>query len=259
MIDGEAVEVRVLTRIVAELADLLGEIDASLSADARESPRWEIAGMSRPEPARTVTKLRRATGAPDGGREAAAACVAGVRSLGERPARPPFFSDEALRHVDRIAHLSIPVRIEVAAANPSGGPDRTSVFPIAGTNAIAALSRGDGDGGYEEYGSVEGPAEALDTRGEPYFTVRDALAGLAVRCYFGEHEREEVARAVAGRRIVSVNGMLHRDRAGRTRRIGPVRSVAVIDEPLPGEWASPAGLFRGIGDTQAYLRDIRGG
>ena len=58
MIDGEAVEVRVLTRIVAELADLLGEIDASLSADAQENPRWEIAGMSRPDSARTVTKLR---------------------------------------------------------------------------------------------------------------------------------------------------------------------------------------------------------
>lgn len=55
-----------------------------------------------------------------------------------------------------------------------------------------------------------------------------------------------------------MGGILHHDQAGRPQRISPVRSFAVIDEPLPGEWVSPAGLFAGIGDTQEYLRSIRG-
>ena len=88
--------------------------------------------------------------------------------------------------------------------------------------------------------------------------MRDALTGIAVRCYFGEREREDAARAVAGKRIVSVEGMLHRDREGRTRRIAPVHSIAVIDEPPQGDLDSLAGIFSGIGDTQAYLRKIRG-
>ena len=71
------------------------------------------------------------------------------------------------------------------------------------------------------HGSAEGPAE--DVRGKPYFTVRGAIAGSAVRCYFGE--REEIALAVAGKRIVSVDGILHRDPDGRRRGSAPcVRS-----------------------------------
>ena len=123
---------------------------------------------------------------------------------------------------------------------------------------IAAVLELDKAGSYEVYGSVEGIAETLDVREEPYCTVSDAITGGAVRCYFGEREREEIALAVAGKRIVSVNGILHRDPAGRPQRISPVHSFAVIDEPLPGEWVSPTGLFAGIGNTQEYLRSIRG-
>ena len=253
-IDGEAAEVRATTRIMATIAALLHDIDASLSADAREEPRWEIAETSRPDPARTVTTLRWAADAPDRGREAAAALVAGVRSLGERPARPPSFSDEALMRFRNMDQKAFYIMLSFES-------DRAIVTPSVVANANAVLASGDGDGnaGYEEYGSAEGPAETLDARAEPYFTVRDALTGVAVRCYFGEDEREAAARAVADRRTVSVEGMLHRDRAGRTRRIAPVRSIAAIDEPPAGDLDSLAGLFGDIGDTQAYLREIRGG
>ena len=52
-------------------------------------------------------------------------------------------------------------------------------------------------------------------RGEQHFTVRCTITGGAVRCYFGERGREEIALAAAGKRIVSVGGILHRDRPGR--------------------------------------------
>ena len=74
-------------------------------------------------------------------------------------------------------------------------------------------------------------------RGKPYFTVRGAIAGSAVRCYFGE--RKEIALAVAGKRIVSVDGTLHRDPDGRPQRISSVRSFAVTGERWPGEWSRP--------------------
>ena len=152
--------------------------------------------------------------------------------------------------------------MEIAGARRSGGQAQALVAPhTAARAAIRAAVPALGPGAakaYAVYGSVEGPAEALDVRGEPYFTVRDAFGGGEVRCYFGDGEREEIALAVAARRIVSVGGILHHDQAGRLQRIDPVRSFAVIDEPLPGEWVSPAGLFAGIGDTQEYLRSIRG-
>ena len=153
-------------------------------------------------------------------------------------------------------NTSIDLHQEIMRLSSEAAFRRTAEFVRA---LVAAMSlERDEAGAYEVYGSVEGPAEALDVRGEPYFTVRDAIGGGAVRCYFGDSEREEVALAVSGKRIVSVGGILHRDQAGRPQRISPVRSFAVIDEPLPGEWVSPAGLFAGIGDTQEYLRSIRG-
>ena len=147
-------------------------------------------------------------------------------------------------------------------AAPSGGQAQALVAPhiavrAAILTAVPALGQSENEA-YAVHGSVEGPAEAIDMRGEPYFTVRDALGGGEVRCYFGDGERKEIALAVAGKRIVSVGGILHRDQDGRPQRIDPVRSFAVIDEPLPGEWVSPAGLFAGIGDTQEYLHSIRG-
>lgn len=170
----------------------------------------------------------------------------------------PAFSDEALK---RVLRLASPTKgragMEIAGEEQSGRQERAIVTPRAAADAAAALEQGE-TGTYKVYGSVEGPAETLDVRGEPYFTVRCAITGAAVRCYFGESEREAIALAVAGKRIVSVGGILHHDQAGRPQRISPVRSFAVIDEPLPWEWVSPAGLFAGIGDTQEYLRSIRG-
>ena len=151
----------------------------------------------------------------------------------------------------------------IEVSNPADPGGASFVTPRTAENAAAALAGAGSAGGkapgYENYGSVEGSAETFDLRGAPFFTVRSMLTGQPVRCYFGEEDREKIAGIVAGKRIVSVDGMLHRDRDGRLRRISPVLSFGVIDDPPSGDLESLAGLFRGIGDTREYLRRIRGG
>ena len=137
-------------------------------------------------------------------------------------------------------------RLAIAFEGPRGRPGR-----VPGEREASP--------GYERYGSVEGPAEALDLHGDPFFTVRDMITGLPVRCYFGDGDREGIAAIVAGRRIVSAEGMLRHGEDGRLLAIRPLRSFAVVDEPLPGDPEDLSGLFAGIGDTRAYLREIRGG
>ena len=259
-IDGDGIELHSLARTVAGFADLLASIGAELASDGAP-PRWEIAGLKYASPARVLTRSRPAESGADIGHEIAAACVEGVRTLGERPERPQGFSDEALERTLDLAKLTGNgiVAIEIADPEDPGGAAR--VTPRTAGNAGAALAGAGsaGDGGYENYGSVEGPAEAFNLHDAPFFTVWDMLTGRPVWCYFGEGDREEIARIVAGKRIVSVDGMLHHDKDGRLRRIRPVLSFEVIDEPPAGDIGSLAGLFRGIGDTREHLRRIRGG
>lgn len=176
-------------------------------------------------------------------------------------AHAPFASDpEKLRRALETFWDSAPDAIEsvllFGGKRPSGGDD---VLEVRIERPGRVPGERQASPGYEHYGSVEGPAEALDLHGEPFFTVRDMVTGLPVRCYFGNGDREAIAAIVAGKRIVSAEGMLRRGKDGRLLSIRPLHSFAVVDEPLPGEWESPAGLFAGIGDTQAYLREIRGG
>ena len=259
-IDGDGIELRSLARAVAGFSELLAGIGAEMAPDGAP-PRWEVAGLGYAGPARVLARARPAEDAAGIGREIAAACVAGVRMLGERPQRPEGFGDEALRRTRNLAKLTGNGIRAIGVSDPADPGGASFVTPRTAGNAAAVLagSAGREAPGYENYGSVEGPAEAFDLRGAPFFTVRSMLTGRPVRCYFGEEDREEIAGIVAGRRIVSVDGMLHRGGDGRLRSIRPVLSFGAIDEPPSGDLESLAGLFRGIGDTREYLRRIRGG
>ena len=261
-IDGDGIELHSLARAVAGFAELLTSIGAEM-APGGVPPRWEVAGLSYASPARVTARSRPAENTAGIEREIAAACVAGVRMLGERPQRPEGFGDEALKQTGNLAKLTGTGIRAIEVSDPADPGGASFVTPRTAENAAAVLagagSAGGKDPGYENYGSVEGPAEAFNLHDAPFFTVWDMLTGRPVRCYFREEDREEIAGIVAGKRIVSVDGMLHHDKDGRLRRIRPVLSFGVIDEPPSGDLESLAGLFRGIGDTQEYLRWIRGG
>ena len=259
-IDGDGIELHSLAQAVAGFAELLTSIGAEM-APGGVPPRWEVAGLSYASPARVLARSRPAETTAGIEHEIAAACVAGVRTLGERPQRPEGFSDEALKQTGNLAKLTGNGIRAIEVSNPADPGGSSFVTPRTAGNVAAALasSAGRKAPGYENYGSVEGPAEAFNLHDAPFFTVWDMLTGRPVQCYFGEEDREEIAGIVAGKRIVSVDGMLHRGKDGRLLRIRPVLSVGVIDEPPSGDLESLAGLFRGIGDTQEYLRRIRGG
>lgn len=113
--------------------------------------------------------------------------------------------------------------------------------------------------GYEEYGSVTGPADPPAASGEPFFAVRDQITGEPVRCFFGEELRAEVAVLADGERTVCAEGILQRAADGRLLSVRPVCSVRAIGGDPPGDLDALFGAFVGIDDTQEHLRRIRGG
>lgn len=267
-IDGDVVELSTMGQAVVDFSGLLAELDASLSSDGREAVRWELEAVSYSSPFRVVAGSPSAQRTDDRAAEIAEACLAGVRSLGEQAFRPPAFSDEVLERVANLGRLSGNGIRAIRIADPSADALRGGrtlgpaiVTQATARNAAAVLSTADIRAVDEReivHGSVEGPAEAFNMHEAPFFTVWDAVTGRAVQCYFEESDRERVAGIVADKRIVSVSGTLRRNVDGSPQRIRPVSSLSIIDEPLPGEWVSPSGLFSGISDTQEHLSSIRG-
>lgn len=267
-IEGDAIELRSMGQAVVDFSGLLVGLDAALAHDVREAVRWELESVSYSSPLHVVARAPSEWSSDDRAERVAAACLDGLQSLGEQARRPAAFDDEVLQRVESLGSLAgngiRAIRIADPAAELPGSsvvPRRAIVTIVTAENAKAVLAAADSDeaeGREVVHGSVEGPAEAFNVHDAPFFTVWDAVTGKAVRCYFEESDRERIAQLVADKRIVSVSGTMRRNADGSPQRIRPVSLVSVIDQPLPGDWKPPAGLFGGIRDTREYLGGIRG-
>ena len=259
-IDGDGIELHALAQAVSNFADLLTSIGTELDPDS-VLPSWEIAALSYASPARVLARARPTEGHIEN--RIAETCVAGMQALGERPERPEGFSDEALMKTKGLAELTGNGIRSIGVEDPANPGGASLVTLLTAENAAAVLAparSAEGKApGYENYGSVSGPAEAFNLHTVPFFTVWDMITGQPVRCFFGEDDREEIAGIVAMKRIVTAEGMLHRNNDGRLTSIRPVHSFRVIDDPPTGDLDSFFGLFGGIENTQEHLRRIRGG
>ncbi len=267
-IDGDRIGLPGLGQAVVDFSELLTELDAALFPQGRATVHWELAAISYSSPVRILATAVPSQNGADRAPQVAEVCIAGARALTDGARRPPGFSDEALQRIGRLGELTgqgiRTIRITDAIHDGRGGDDTPQdaiVTAATAANAAAVLAESTDTTTAVEpsvYGSVEGPAEAFNVHAAPFFTVWDLLTGKAVQCYFDASDRERIADIVAERRTVSVSGPLRRNPDGSLGRIRPVDAIEVIDEPLPGDWAPPTGLFGGVSDTQAYLRNIRG-
>ena len=263
-IDGDRIGLSGLGQAVVHFSELLAELDAALFPQGPATVHWELAAISHSSPVRILATALPSQNGADRAPRVAEVCIAGARALTDSARRPPGFSDEALQRIGRLGELTgqgiRTIRITDGRRGDRASQDAIVTGATAANAAAVLAESADTTTAAEPsvYGSVEGPAEAFNVHAAPFFTVWDLLTGKAVQCYFDASDRERVADIVAERRTVSVSGPLRRNPDGSPGRIRPVDSIEVIDEPLPGDWAPPMGLFGGVSDTQAYLRNIRG-
>lgn len=166
--------------------------------------------------------------------EIVGAVVGGIKTLNERPVRPPYFNDQALREAKALANLindDLP-RIEVV--NGAVGSDATRQLMAHVDQVI-----GEGE---ESIGAIEGKLQALNIHEKPpRFAIFDLLTDQRIECYFGtDVEIEEVLRGV-GRRV-AVSGIIKTRGTGERFSID-VRSLRVF--PAESELPTPDDV-RGI-------------
>ena len=267
-IDGNRIGLSGLGQAVVDFSELLAELDATLSSDG-EVAQWDLTAISYASPLRILATAIPSKSGADRGAEVAEVCIAGARALTASPQRPPGFNDHALQRIGQLSELTTQGIDTIRIADGTLGgqaahnaAQEAVLTSATATNAAAVLAEttdiAPATVEPSDYGSVEGPAEAFNVHAAPFFTVWDAITGRAVQCFFDEADREHIADIVAKRRTVSVSGSLRRNPDGSPVRIRPVDAIQIIDEPLPGAWVPPAGLFGGVGDTQEYLRSVRG-
>lgn len=166
--------------------------------------------------------------------EIVGAVVGGIKTLNERPVRPPYFNDQALREAKALANLvndDLP-RIEVV--NGAVGSDATRQLM---THVDQVMGEG-----RESIGAIEGKLQALNIHEKPpRFAIFDLLTDQRIECYFGtDVEIEEVLRGV-GRRV-AVSGIIKTRGTGERFSID-VRSLRVF--PAESELPTPDDV-RGI-------------
>lgn len=247
---GENVSLSCLINILTDTLDILREIDARLSADGKNTLRWEIIKATTNSPlTMTIAGLPESEDHfnPGVGTKYTNA-VAQLKS-GVEP--PPYFSAKAIQKAKEMAATT--ANGVACIAISSHGQDAIEVTEEVAKNAEAILKRTF----YQTYATLTGRLETLDVHGKFSFIIYDTLTDHAVRCIFDPEMYPQVELAM--RRRVAVSGdTRYNRRTGRPVSIkaDSVRVLRSSDE-LPqfrkGEYINITGDV----DSAKHIRSLR--
>ena len=249
IIDADDLAPAQFSDLLDELTGLMAEIDTELSPTGERTMELRITTLSYNSPARIGLLAQPRRNQQDNTSSIVRECARGLVLVERGRGRPAAFNDDALEHLRNVG-------------NHTGNGVRTvrmittlvQIEPVVTRQSSANVERLLPHG--YSTGSVEGRLEGLNIHGQPTFIVYDAVSGRAVRCYFPEDQIGAVKDAV-GRKVI-VSGNLRRDPGGRPQQVRPVEFFRPIDEPPATPVRDPAGAYQGLGDTQQYLRWLRG-
>jgi hypothetical protein len=163
----------------------------------------------------------------------------GMQALEAGGGRPPYFSDEALRHARRLASVLNSSSSEVGTSSIRMGP-----ISITPTQKLAASVDELIVGKLKSIGTVEGVLVTVSKRDGFRFYVEDRVRGKRVECHFREDLLATVLTAF-DRRVI-VRGVVWSRKDGEAQRI-EVRSFEIVEEDakLP-RVREMRGILRGV-------------
>lgn len=232
-LDSREVSLSQLVSAGSIFAALLREVAREYSGSAR-AVKWivEVApgSVRLPIKGHSVSEKLSDAAVP----EIVSAVVGGIKTLNERPVRPPFFNDQALREAKALANLVSDDLPRIVVNNGSVGSDATRQLMDHVDQVMGE--------GRESIGAIEGKLQALNIHEKPpRFAIFDLLTDQRIECYFGATvDLEEVLRGV-GRRV-AVSGLIKTRGSGERFSI-EVRGLRVF--PAESELPSPDDV-RGI-------------
>jgi hypothetical protein len=232
-LDAREVSLSQLVSAGSIFAQLLREVAREYSGSTR-SVKWivEVApgSVRLPVKGQTTSEKLAQSAVP----EIVAAVVGGIKTLNERPVRPPYFNDQALIEAKALANLVSDDLPRIAVNNGTVGSDATRQLMDHVDQVMGE--------GRESIGAIEGKLQALNIHEKPpRFAIYDLLTDQRIECFFGPTtDLEEVLRGI-GRRV-AVSGIIKTRGSGQRYSI-EVRSLRVF--PAESELPSPDDV-RGI-------------
>jgi hypothetical protein len=226
-LDASEVSLAQLVSASSIFAALLREVAREYTGSER-AVKWTVevhgGSVTLPIRGRPATDKIAAQAVP----EIVAAVVGGIKLLNERPARPDYFNDQALREAKALANLVNEDLPRIAVQNGTVGSDATRKLM---THVDQVMGEG-----RESIGAIEGKLQALNIHEKPpRFAIFDLLTDQRIECYFGANvDLEEVLRGV-GRRV-AVAGIIKTRGTGERFSID-VRSLRVF--PAESELPTP--------------------
>jgi hypothetical protein len=179
----------------------------------------------------------------------------GIEIIRREGITPPYFSDNCLRLVGRMAKV---LRGDGAKAlevlDPIRGKSTEFNEGIVGTTSELVGY------GYKSFGSVEGTLEMISIHRPPRFNVYHSVSLHAVRCNLREEDVERVRDAL-GRRVI-ISGVVSYNRKDEPKSV-MVEELEILpkEEELPTIEQFVGSDPNYIGDmtTEEYIREIRSG
>lgn len=249
--------------------DILEAVEAAHASDDQNAIVWRVVEARRFNPFEFTLHADSRVYATDVSRRAAAVArrfSEGMNALKSTPARPPFFTDGALKKAQQTFHrVTNGLNLSEIEFDDVGVPD-FRVTPVVARSAEknAQLALKPVDKPYKEFGTIEGVTRGADVdgHGRRLLYVRHRLTGDIVKCVLsgdalakiGAHTVAEIYLGIR----VRVQGVIRFNRPGHIFQVDandvvyarPRHELPTVDDILD------EGFTGGL-RTEEYLERIR--
>lgn len=202
---------------------VLKELDSAISERPRGALDWFVQDLSsNGKLAAEIVAMPKSGKYEDTSQQVAWQFVHGLGAVEQEPGIPPFFSEEAVGNVERLAGplgkggaLGFGAQIGVRT--------RTRITHRAAINAGQAIKPK-----FSAVGSVTGMLESVNLHHKARFNVYEAVTGAAVRCSFERDKHFELIKSALGRRVTAY-GVIDRNARGDALRLN-MRDLEILPE-----------------------------
>lgn len=247
-----------LVRSLRHSYEIIRELDASVTGKPKGAVDWGIDRIKKESPlevafsgaARTIDSA-----SPMG--EIQSALIAGLNALSvetEEPERPRYFSDKALRAVQKLADLGKNGDmgdIELSSSLYNKAP----ITEITSRSVRLLI-----DAVFESQGSIVGSLDSIAVHKSHEFRVWDEFTGRAVTCKFRKDMLDQVRESL--KRRVLVYGTVKRNSQSLPVNVMVSGIEAQLDESQLPTIQEMSGLVDDLTEgatLEEHLEDLRGG
>ena len=258
---GGSIEPGSLVKSLIHSYAIFRELDASIAGDPKGAIDWGIDRINKASPLEVAftgqARTNSLAGSANPLEQIQSVLISGLNDLSldtEEPKRPRFYSDKALRAVQKLADLS--KRGKVGDIELYTSLNENVLITETISRSVRLLI----DAAFESEGSIVGSLDSITVHRSHEFRVWDEFSGRAVTCKFRKDMLDEVKESL--KRRVLVHGTIKRNAHSLPVNITVSGIEAQLDESQLPTIEEMSGLVDDITEgatLREHLEDLRGG